>query len=240
MRFVKFYLFVIILLLKYNLIYAQMFSVEDRPQRRVSSSTFLRAGVGIIDFTYFGDPKENADSESLNISNTLPTLIFESRGISGSATVGNTLFGLKQQFFYDLNLMFSNGFPIFQNSLLQTGIPIELRTGITTSENDNVNDRFSQTNLSVGIGGFLNSSIFRKVKFQTQTVIGYGFSSSNGGFFGGSLWYIHGKARVNSLNFIQRRTLSFGYDYNFKSFDIDDDRYDFELKAHQITLGISL
>lgn len=86
---------------------------------------------------------------------------------------------------------------------------------------------------------FVNVSPSRKLQFQNSGVIGYGFSNSNGGFFGGNISYIDVGSQINLLNFISERTLSIGYNYIFKSYDIDLEIYDYDLTGHQITIGIS-
>ena len=219
---------------------AQMFSVSERPQRLSFSNTFIRVGTSITDFTYVGNINTTGGSALLNVSDPILSIMLDGPGLNASAIIGNDLIGLNNQSFFDLNLEFSNGFPIVRQPRVQVGIPIQLLTGITTSNSDELTDRFSQTNIAAGIGGFINFAFTRRVRFETQGITGYGFSNSSGGFFGGNIFYIQGEARLNILNFIGNRALSIGYDYNFKSFDVDDDIYDFELNAHQITLGVSL
>lgn len=161
-------------------------------------------------------------------------------GLSANALIGNRISGVKDGSFFDLNLKFTNGIRIIRRQKFQLGIPIELSTGLTTSNDDFYEDRFNQSYFSGGTGLSINSRINRKLRASVDGIIGYGFSNSNGGFFGGNLTYYTISSRVNVLNFIGNKTLSVGYDFFYKGYDIDVSLYDYDLSGHQFTIGISL
>jgi hypothetical protein len=227
-------LFLFLLLFAPLTTYAQMFSVPDRQERINRPNTIIRVGTSIATFDYQGtltDP----DQSLLEVDNALFAVTFETQGLTANINVGNSLSGIDDGSFLNLNLRFTNGFGIVR----QAGIPIQLSTGLTTSNNDFTENRFNQTYFSGGTGLFLNINPSRKIQFSNSGVIGYGFSNSNGGFFGGTLNYVNIGSRINLLNFIGQPTLSIGYEYIFNSYDIDSEIYDYDLTGHQVTLGIS-
>lgn len=236
-QFVK-RLFFFLLLIAPGTTEAQMFSVPDRQERINRPSTIVRVGTSISTFDYKGSSND-PEQALLEVDNALLAITIETLGLTANATVGNSLFGIDNGSFLDLNLKFTNGFNFVRLQKLQLGLPIQLSTGLATSNSDFTENRFNQTHFSGGTGLFVNVSPSRKLQFQNSGVIGYGFSNSNGGFFGGNISYIDVGSQINILNFISERTLSIGYNYIFKSYDIDLEIYDYDLTGHQITIGIS-
>ena len=220
--------------------FGQMFSVYNQPEKVSTNTTSFRIGTAITSFAFQADPAENPNSELMEVDTPVLVLGLESAGFQANGIIGNRFTGLKDASFFDLNLRFTNSFLLNRGSRIEIGIPIQLATGITTSNNDFVQDRFNQTIFAGGSGATLKFNIARKIRFEADGIAGYGFSNSNGGFFGGSLFYMNGKARFNILNIIGNKGLSIGYDYSLKSFDIDVDTYDFDLNAHLITIVITL
>ncbi len=231
-------LFLFLLLFSPLSVAAQMFSVPDRQERINRPSTIVRVGTSISNFDYKGNLND-PEQFLLEIDNALFALTIETLGLTANMNIGNSLTGVDDGSFLDLNLKFTNGFNVVRQRKIQAGLPIQLSTGLTTSNNEFTENRFNQTYFSGGTGLFLNINPSRKLQFRNSGVIGYGFSNSNGGFFGGTLNYIDIGSRLNLLNFIGGRTLSIGYNYIFKSYDIDLEIYDYNLTGHQFTVGIS-
>ena len=237
LQFVK-RIFFFLLLIVPSLATAQMFSVKNNQERINRPTTIVRVGTSLANFDYKGNQAAQ-DQALLEVDNALLAVTIETFGLTANANIGNSLFGIDSGSFLDLNLKFTNGFGILKQSKIQAGIPIQLNTGLTTSNSDFTENRFNQTYFSGGTGVFLNINPSRKLQFLNNAVLGYGFSNSNGGFFGGTMNYINVGSRVNLLNLIGERTLSIAYDYIFKSYDIDSEIYDYDLTGHQVTIGIS-
>jgi hypothetical protein len=229
----------LIILIASEAISAQMFSVSDRRAEITEPTTIIRIGTSLTQFEYVGESSQNGP-ELLNIDQPLLAASFETLGLSANALIGNRISGVKDGSFFDLNLKFTNGIRIIRRQKFQLGIPIQLSTGLTTSNDDFYEDRFNQSYFSGGTGLSINSRINRKLRASVDGIIGYGFSNSNGGFFGGNLTYYTISSRVNVLNFIGNKTLSVGYDFFYKGYDIDVSLYDYDLSGHQFTIGISL
>lgn len=220
-------------------LFAQMFSVGES-QRRVSQpSSYLRIGFAPTQFKYVGNETVQGMPELLEINDNAFHANLETPGISLTLILANKLTGIKDKSFMDLGFTLTNNFPIVRRSILSLGVPLQLYSSITNSNNDQSQENFNQVNFAIGGGGFANLRISERLTLTNNFVPGYGFSNSSGGFFGGSMFYMKGKSRINFIDVFAGRSLSIGYDFNFRSFDIDQDLYDYELTSHLITIGIS-
>lgn len=217
-----------------------MFSIGESQRSNAFPSSYLRIGIAPTSFDYTGNFVGTSDPTLLEIENSALHVNLETPGVSLSLILANKLTGLDDRSFFDLGFSLGNNFFLVRERVVSLGIPIQLYTSITNANNEQNQENFNQVNFAVGGGGFLNFRISPKIVFNNEFIPGYGFSNSSGGFFGGSMFYAKGKSRLNFLNLIGQRSISLGYDFNFRSFDIDDEFYDFDLTSHQITLGISL
>lgn len=226
----------------YSLIQGQMFSVEDQSQNQrqnVFQNSYLRIGAGPASFKFTGSLLNSVGTENLEFDNTALNLIYESTDVSLSILLANKLMGLEDVGFFDLGFALTNGLQIVRRSRINAGIPIQFYSSITSVNNEKSQENFNQVNLAAGAGAFLNLRVTPKITFTNRFIPGYGFSNSSGGFLGGSMFYATGKSRLNFNELLLGRGLSIGYDFNYRSFDIDDEFYDFDLKSHLITIGVS-
>lgn len=242
---------IIVFLIGVDFANAQMFSVPDRQERLSRPTTIIRLGTTLTAFDYTGSLDPTTGPSLLERDNAMLAFSFETLGLSAYAILGNSITGIDDGSFFDLNLKFTNGIPVVRRLKFQAGIPIQLSTGITASNSDftgatnqNINtfseNRFNQTHFGGGTGAFVNFNPSRKIQFQNTATVGYAFSNSNGGFFGGTMVFTTVSSRFNILNLIGSRTLSIGYDFIFRSYDIDSESYDYDLSGHQLTIGLSL
>lgn len=137
----------LIILIASETISAQMFSVSDRRAEITEPTTIIRIGTSLTQFEYVGESSQNGP-ELLNIDQPLLDASFETLGLSANALIGNRISGVKDGSFFDLNLKFTNGIRIIRRQKFQLGIPIELSTGLTTSNDDFYEDRFNQSYFS--------------------------------------------------------------------------------------------
>ena len=233
---------VVISFTTFNSVYGQMFSVGDQNQIRrpdAFQSTYLRIGVGPTSFSYTGNPLNSLGTERLQFDNTALNVIFESPDVSLSIILANKFTGLDEVGFFDLGFALSNDLRIVRKPGINAGIPIQFYSSITNANNEKSQENFNQVNLAVGAGAFINLRIASRITFTNRFIPGYGFSNSSGGFFGGSMFYAVGKSRLNFNDLLFGRGISIGYDFNYRSFDIDEEFYDFDLKSHLITIGVT-
>ena len=241
MRNVRYVFFLLLLtLLLPSISAAQMFSVEEAPQRLTPPTAYIRMGVSLADFVYTGPLIVGENPEGIELDRGVFYVALESAGLSLNLALGNNLTGLGDQGFLNLDLSFSNRFPIVRQPRAFIGIPLQLKTALSSASSDQNDENFYQTSFGAGAGLFMNFRLTEKIYWSNEFIPGYGFSSSSGGFVGGSIFFMTGKSRLNFVNLIGRRSVSFGYDYQLRSFDIDEDLFDYDLTMHVLTIGVSL
>lgn len=220
---------------------AQMFSVDGNQRQQTSiPSTYVRTGVSPTEFTYKGNLTGAESPASLEFSNPSFYLALESPGLSLTLNVSNRITGADQINYLGIALELSDRFALIRSNRFIAGIPIQLNTSLTNINQDTVEDNFNQGSFGVSSGGFFRSKLGEKVLVSGVFTPGYSFTSTNAGFVGGSVFSLEGGAQINFLNLIGGRALSLGYNYTFRSFDVDQELYDFDLSSHTISLGISL
>lgn len=220
---------------------AQMFSVDNEQQRRTTiPTTYVRAGLSPTEFVYTGAITGAGSPEALEFSNPSIYLAFETPGLSVFLNLSNNLTGEEEINYLGLGLKLSNRFALIRGNRFAAGIPIELNTSLTNINNDSFQDTFNQGSFGISGGGFFTTRIKNRLMISGDFTPGYAFTSSNGGFVGGTVFSLTGGARVSILDLIGGRAISIGYNYSFRSFDVDQELYDFDLSSHTISLGISL
>lgn len=220
---------------------AQMFSIGDQRSRSTNPfSSYIRGGINLVDFSYKGNPAAVADNNTLSFTGSVAHLGYESNGLNLGVGLGSSFTGLDNRRFFNLELSFTNPFYLIQKENFGAGIPIKLRTKVTSVRSDQVQEEFSQTDLSAGAGLIMRVNVPDKLGITTQFIPSIGFSSSSGGFLGGNIYSFAGTARINFYNLIFGKNISLGYDYMFDSFNIDAEQYDYDVSGHLITLGVSL
>ncbi|MTI87341.1 MAG: hypothetical protein FH748_05165 [Balneolaceae bacterium] len=220
---------------------AQMFSVGNSDANNFNPFTpYLRAGISTVDFSYEGDPQQIALRNRLSMSGTGIYLGFESNGLNADITLVNKLTGQDNSSLLQMGLRFNNPLPLVRRKTFTLALPLQLGTEITSVRNENSNDEFSQTGLSAGVGGLVQIRAAEVLSFTSHVIPTYGFSSSSGGFFGGSVFGVNGKARLNFYNLLFSKNISFGFDYKFNSYDIDGETLDYDLEKLTFTIGVSL
>jgi hypothetical protein len=219
---------------------AQMFSVGNTEQRPSVATSFLRFGWAPTDFNYTGNITGPGNLQGLEFNHGAFYLNFESPGFSIGMSLGNKLIGLDNIGYVDINLTLSNQFALIRSPRFFAGVPVQLYSSLTNINNDREEENFNQANFALGGGAFFLARLSRKISFYNEFTPGYGFSSSNGGFVGGYMFYMRGKSRLNIQDVFGGYALSIGYNFNFRSFDVEQELYDFDLTAHTISIGISL
>lgn len=220
---------------------AQMFSVGDNgPTRFNPYSPYIRAGFSSIDFTFEGNEENLLRNRRYDFAGEGLFLALESNGLNLDITMANKLTGQDDQSFFQMGLQFNNPFMLIRKKAFSFGIPLQIATQLTNVRQDNTNDEFAQTDLSAGLGALLQLRAGEVFGITTQAIPSYGFSSSSGGFFGGSVTGLNGKLRLNFYKLLFGRNISLGFDYKSNSYDIDGEELDYDLEKLSFTLGVSL
>ena len=221
-------------------VHAQMFSMDSGTQdRNLNFSSYFRFGAVIADFEYTGDIVDPL-FVPLSFNNPGLHLGVESSGFELNLKMANKLTGLEDLNYLDVDLSYSSLIPISFNPNRVIGIPFVINSAlINIGSTNQTREDFSQFVLSIN-GGLITAFRFNDaVEFNTQGTYGFGFSSSSGGLFGGNSNRIKLEARLNFLKLFKRKAVSFGYNYEKRSFNIDGEILDYDLSGHSATLGIS-
>ncbi len=221
-------------------IFAQMFSVRNVENKPSESNSYLRIGMGVTNFVYTGSNSVILPENRLDLDHNTLAIQFESSGLELGVNFANSLVGLKEQTLLNFSLYYTNTILFSRSETFQFGIPLRIGSDLVSVTKESSRDKFSQTSISVGAGALLSLRLKDKIIFTNTFIPNYGFSSSSGGFFGGSEFSLVGKSRLNFLNLIGNKNLSIGYDYKNSSYNIEDENFDYDLKAHILTIAISL
>lgn len=235
-----FLLFLLLLFIP-ALLPAQMFSVQSVEKRQTETNTYIRLGTGFNEFVFKGDAAVVPEINRLDFEhNSISAMIENSNlGFELSASLAGRVTGLKDITLFTLSAAYMNNIISYTEDAFSIGVPVKLGLDVAGVNGTTTQDKFSQSVMSAGIGGKVYVKIKNKLEFVNQFIPGYGFSSSKGGFFGGSAAYLNGKSRINFLNLFGNHSLSLGYDFKKLFFDIDGENYDYNLSTHLVSIGIS-
>lgn len=166
-------------------------------------------------------------------------LRFENPGIDMYMGVAGKLTGMDDHSYLNIGANLFNDFVITGTERFWLMLPLQIRTSILRSQPSGAETRFQMSSFQGGAGLGVRAKLSDHINFSTQVIPSYGFSFSQGQFFGGRQFTLEGSVRLYIDNLIGERGLVFGYDYEKRSYDIDADLYDYDFSSHSITLGIT-
>ena len=217
---------------------AQMFSYSETQTIRRPSTTFLRVGLPTLEFQYKGGSVASLNNLELNQSGIF--IGIESPSFNLALNMANRLTGAEDQNLTSFEIGYNNNINLVSRSAFRLALPLHLASTLLSVTNDISRDDFNQLGISFNPGVLLDLRLKNKIQLVNQANLGYGFSSSSGGFFGGSVSGLNLKSRINILRLIGGRSISFGYDYLLRSYDIDGEEFDYDLNGHTFSIGISI
>jgi len=217
---------------------AQMFSIGDTEDRGVRSPGFFSmVGVSLdfADFSFRGSGLNERDR--LDFNDNVLNFKFEIPGVDINIGLGGSGTGMSDNSYVNLRGLLYNNFNIVRSRKFRFGIPLQISTDFTRINGDQTDFEFEQTSFSIGSG--ISSALRINDKFQLtgRFTPNVGFSASRGTFFGGTLYSMQGVLRFVVDNFFGNNGLAIGYDFDFRNYDVDDDRFDNRYIGHGITIG---
>lgn len=229
----------IILLTTSDVAIAQMFSVESKQPSRIKRSSHLNVGMGLTQFDHFGDstyvPGYDFNASSIYASYETASFAFHG-ALAGEYTGADST--RYMNFGFELNQMI----PFNQSRKYRIGLPLQLSTDYTTVRNNNyvgAADQFQQSTLKGGVGIKAIMRFTEGFILSSRALGKYGFSFSPGNTFIGSLAEVEWENRFVIANLFKDKGLVVGYDIQYRRFDIDVNRYDYDLLVNRFTLGIA-
>ncbi len=226
-------------LLQPELVCGQMFSVnEDRRQRQVPMNR-VYVGLEPMEFNYFG-PRTPQQRPRYEMNNPIVRLRYESRNTEFFMGYGDAFTGSDSVNFFQIGGSLSRPIRLYNSKKFRIQVPIKLQADLTTASNkESYQEEFQQSGIMIGAGPEFHWRISSNLHWQALLIPQIGYSLSPGGTFGGSISYLGAGTRFMVDQVFGKIGLSFGYDYTFRRFNIDVDRFDYTLRSHAFLIGIT-
>lgn len=222
---------------------AQMFSVDDSPDRFGIPSAAVFIGFEPIDFNYEGSTVVPG-AGAYEFSGNLIRLQFETPGINAYLGTAGQATGLDDFSYFDAGIRVGHGLTVFRNQNVLVQIPLQLHSSITSVNNNelavNPAPDFDQGTFEFGGGLDFNARLAPQFRIGANVIPSYGFSfSTREGNAGGSVTTVKGQGRLYFDQLFGNTGLSLGYNYNFREFDIDAEVLNYNASSHSILIGIT-
>lgn len=219
---------------------AQMFSVgntEEREPTRLESYSLIGISWEFADFDFTGS--DVAEDDRADFENSMLRFRFENPGLNISAGFGGSLTGMDERSYVNVNALLYNDFPIVRSRQFEFAIPVQIGTDLKSVQLDRSDNDFQQSSFVLGTGASIRYRIGRRAGLSLRTTPNIGFSFSRGALFGGRLFTTTSQARLYFNDVIGSNSLSFGYDFDYRDYDIEGSENDYRYLSHAITIGIA-
>jgi len=219
---------------------AQMFSVgetEERQPLRIQSYSTIGIGIEFADFDFTGSDLPVSDQAAFQ--GNIFRLRFENPGLNISAGFGGSLTGIDDYSYVNINALLYNDFPLIRTQQFILALPIQIGTDLKSVQVDRSSNNFQQSSFSIGTGASLRYQINRRVGASLRATPNLGFSFSQGNLFGGRLFRGITTARFYFNEVFGSSTLVFGYDFDYRDYNIEGSQNDYRYLSHAITIGLA-
>jgi hypothetical protein len=223
---------------------AQMFSVGETGPRYGSPLSEIFVGIEAMEASFRGGL--NGDEMAGIFEYDGPVLIagYNTAGLNLYLSAGGKITGIDDASYFHTGGNYDFGLNLYRSSRLKVKIPIRIASRYTniTSDRSLIFPAVSRFQFGmIAAGGGING-VWRpakNVRIEVGAVPTYGFSFASGGFFGGSIGTVNAHGKLYFDRLFDDKGLSFGYKYDLRRYDIEDDIYDYDLKGHSIQIGIT-
>jgi len=217
-----------------------MFSVgetEDREPLRIQSYSTLGVAVEFADFDFTGSNLSAEDQAEFNGS--ILRIRFENPGLNISAGFGGNLTGLDERSYVNVNALLYNDFPLVRSQNFIFALPIQIGTDLKSVQIERSNNNFQQSSFTIGTGLSLRYQVNRRVGASLRATPNIGFSFSQGNLFGGRLFRGITTGRLYFNDVFGSSALVFGYDFDYRDYNIDGSQNDYRYLSHSVTIGLA-
>lgn len=223
-----------------NISKAQMFSVTDQTTPQQVPLTNLYVGYEPVNFEFDGDASLVPQRSKYNYNDPILRFRLEAPGVELYFGYGAKFTGSKDVNYLNVGGKYYRAFRVLGDRKMALFIPVQFRLDVTNVRNDQVvTDQFRQSSFSVGGGAGFRVRLGKSVRLNADIVPQYGYSVSAGATFGGSIYALTSQSRLYFDDLFGKFGLSLGYDYNFKRYDINVNRFDYKLHGNSLLLGIT-
>lgn len=227
-----------------------MFSVgnsQERQPTRLQSYSTIGISWELADFEFTGDPDSGsnlsdpslAGSERVDFNDSILRLRFENPGLNISLGLGGNLTGMDDRSYVNVNALLYNDFPLVRNSRFMLALPLQIGTDLKSVQNNQVDNGFQQSSFVLGTGASIRYQVNRRVGLSFRATPNLGFSFSQGNLFGGRLFRATSETRFYFSEVLGSQTLVIGYDFDFRDYNIEGSRNDYQYLSHAVTIGIA-
>lgn len=220
---------------------AQMFSVEGNTRDYSIPTALISLGIEQVNFEFTGDLGPGV-SDAFEFKGSILRLRAEIPNIFISFGTGGSITNLENHSYFEGLIKADYSFLLFGNNRIQLGLPLQLISSLTNVDTDQIvgiQTGFRQADVTAGAGLRLSGRPGNRFRVQVKAIPSYGFSTATGGSFGGSVFIFEGRAKAFFDRVFGDVGLSFGYDYNYKSFDIEGNLFDYNLNSHGFLIGVT-
>lgn len=231
---------ILLMIVSPQIIHAQMFSIGDpEPRDTRSIGTYTLVGVSweIAEMEFTGE--NLAPQDQANFSSNVIRLHLENPGLHISAGFGGSITGMNETSYVNLNAMLFNDTAIIRSPRFILSVPIQIITDLKRAQRNDSSTDFQQSSLIFGTGISSKIRLADRVDFSARITPNYGFSFSQGALFGGNLFRTNGKTRLYFNEVIGNNSLSVGYDFDYRNYDIEGGENDYRYTSHAITVGFA-
>lgn len=239
---VIFFIGLLLTCLSADQLYAQMFSVGERGPRFDIPQTEFYLGLEPMEVTYHGVDVQEAGV--FEFEGSVIRLGYAGSGVDFFMGVGGSITGIDEASYFDAGGNIDFGLTIYRNEHITLKLPLRVASRYTNITNEQALqfprlNRFRFGSLTAGAGAQVLARPVRNIRLKAGAVPNYGFAFASDGFFGGSLGAVAAHGRLYFDRLFEDVGLSFGYNYDLRNYDIDEDRYDYRINGHSLEVGIT-
>lgn len=219
-----------------------MFSVDDSSpvrQQQLGTATTLSIGWEMGEFE--NKNSNLVDIEDYSFDDNILRLRLETPGLDIGMGLGGSITGMNNNSYLNILGRLHNNINVYmsdeRNFMFQ--IPIQITTDLKRVQRNNTESEFQLSSFIVGSGVRTVARLSERFDFSLKATPNYGFSFSQGNLFGGSLFRFDGSSQLLVRNVFGDRGLALGYHFDFRRYDVDGNRNDYDYTSHSISIGVT-
>jgi hypothetical protein len=225
-----------------NIVNAQMFSVgnDNRPEFNMPSNE-IYLGFEPTSVTYQGGEDAEAAGE-FTYDAPLLRAGYSSRALNLFLGAGGAITGSDDVAYFDIGGNLNFGLPLYLTEKFSLQLPFRISSRLTNITNDQTVvslDRFRFIGFTAGAGLKASARPKQNIRLQVGAIPSYGFTTASGGLFGGSLKSLALNGRLYFDRLFGETGLSLGYKYDWRDYDVDEQKYDYRVNGHSIQVGLT-
>lgn len=242
-KFAGLLFFFLIIMGGLNTLRAQMFSVRSPEHRYTPPGVNLYVYFQPTNFRYKPSGVGLAPTSPYNFNNPIYGLEYESGFLNFHLGVGWNLGPGKYLNYFSLGGKLHTELPLVSTRLIDFAIPIVVRINnlrVQNKQQTTETNTFNQNSATIGSGlafGVVDEK--HGLRFKTDFVAGYGFSSRAFGVNSGTLFDFESNTKLYFDRLIGRVGFSIGYSYQYDRFNLPGVTFDYAMSGSRLLLGVT-